>query len=155
MWRTRLISPSRWVGTERERERESVCVCAERNRDGERPGESRERERERERERGRRIVPGWPSHARRRLSPDPRRDVCTNSQFPRSSFSRVQNFTEMNKLWVRMGYQGGLRSREKRARERAQLQQVRPPHIRCALLWRVECAGVVGGVAGGVCWGSA
>ena len=30
----------------------------------------------------------------------------------------LQNFTEMNKLWVRMQHQGPVREREKRARER-------------------------------------
>ncbi|KNC54417.1 vacuolar protein sorting-associated protein 35 [Thecamonas trahens ATCC 50062] len=36
----------------------------------------------------------------------------------------IQNFTEMNKLWVRLGYQGALGSREMRNKYRAQLRQL-------------------------------
>jgi len=34
----------------------------------------------------------------------------------------IQNFTEMNKLWVRMQHQGPVRDREKRESERQELR---------------------------------
>jgi len=34
----------------------------------------------------------------------------------------LTNFIEMNKLWVRMQHQGAARDREKREKERQQLQ---------------------------------
>eukprot|EP00873_Tetraselmis_striata_P040298 jgi/Tetstr1/460562/TSEL_000487.t1 len=36
----------------------------------------------------------------------------------------VRNFTEMNKLWVRMQHQGAMRDKERRERERQQLQDL-------------------------------
>ena len=36
----------------------------------------------------------------------------------------LQNFAEMNKLWVRMQHQGAIRDRQKREKERRNLRQL-------------------------------
>ena len=36
----------------------------------------------------------------------------------------LQNFAEMNKLWVRMQHQGAVRDRQKREKERRNLRQL-------------------------------
>jgi vacuolar protein sorting-associated protein 35 len=36
----------------------------------------------------------------------------------------LQNFTEMNKLWVRMQHQGPVRDKEKREKERSELRDL-------------------------------
>lgn len=60
----------------------------------------------------------------------------------------LTNFIEMNKLWVRMQHQGAARDREKREKERQQLQ-VRRRGCWWCLPWRGGCRGCTAHSAGG------